>query len=122
MSTEPSVSPSPASSTEPAEEPSASARLIISAVPFKGELQAQVPARETNNMINMVGRIITAVTLVLGAPAVILCLAPAAGLDPAWVAILIAAELLIAAIWLLLQHTSSRTPAARRAARRPRKN
>ncbi|WP_433259581.1 hypothetical protein ACQPYK_48510 (plasmid) [Streptosporangium sp. CA-135522] len=121
MSTEPSVSPPPASSAEPAEEPSASARLTISAVPFKGELQAQVPAHEANSMINMVGCVIIVVTLTIGVPMVVLYLGPTAGLNPTAIAVLIAADLLIAAVWLLRCHTIRRT-SARRPSGRSRKH
>ncbi|MDP9850260.1 hypothetical protein [Streptosporangium lutulentum] len=72
-------------------------------------------------MINMVGRIVTAVALVLGAPATVLYLAPGAGLDPAWVVALIAGIFLIAAVWLWRCHSSFLTRAGRRPSR-PRKN
>ncbi|WP_424533765.1 hypothetical protein ACOZ38_25870 [Sphaerisporangium viridialbum] len=124
MPTDPFVSPFPASSMEPAEQPSASARLVITARPFRGELQgelhAQVPAQETNGMINMLGQVAMAVLVLLAAPAVLLYLAPRAGLAPAWVAALVAGELLGALIWLLRCRSalSARTSSSRRSTRR----
>ncbi|MGV9600720.1 hypothetical protein ACWDR1_29060 [Streptosporangium sandarakinum] len=73
-------------------------------------------------MITMVGYVVIASALLVGVPAVILYLAPAAGLDPTVVAVLIAVDLLIAAVWLLLYPRLGRTPAAQRAPRRPRKS
>jgi hypothetical protein len=125
MPTDPIASPSPAASTEPAERPSASARLVITARPFHGELQgelhAQVPAQEASGMITMLGYIATAVSLLLAAPALLLYLAPRAGLSPAWVTVLVAGELLGALLWLLRCRSalSALTASSRGSTRRP---
>ncbi|MFC7382068.1 hypothetical protein [Sphaerisporangium rhizosphaerae] len=91
--------------------PAALARLVITARPFRGELQgelhARVPAPATRGAITMLGCVAVAALLLLLAPAVLMYLAPRAGLSPGWVTALLAGDLICAAMWLLLSRGSA---------------
>ncbi|MET8140130.1 hypothetical protein ABZU32_07465 [Sphaerisporangium sp. NPDC005288] len=97
----------PVTDSAPEDPPAALARLVITARPFRGELQgelhARVPAPATRGAITMLGCVAVAALLLLLAPAVLMYLAPRAGLSPGWVTALLAGDLICAAMWLLLR-------------------
>ncbi|MET8158186.1 hypothetical protein ABZT47_17570 [Sphaerisporangium sp. NPDC005289] len=97
----------PVTAAAPEDPPAALARLVITARPFRGELQgelhARVPAPATRGAITMLGCVAVAALLLLLAPAVLMYLAPRAGLSPGWVTALLAGDLICAAMWLLLR-------------------